>query len=92
VKLDPFMSRENWILTRPPTGKSVSSASGALRITTGGGFSYDISSEIARFEVGLVAGGGVDVGRYGVIDARYFWGLTDVNRNATDGNRIGIAV
>lgn len=52
------------------------------------GFSDDISSEIARFELGLVAGGGVDVGRYGVIDARYFWGLTDVNRNASDGNRI----
>jgi hypothetical protein len=52
------------------------------------GFSDDISSEIARFELGLVAGGGVDVGRYGVIDARYFWGLTDVNRNASEGNRI----
>ena len=52
------------------------------------GVSNDISSEIARFELGLVAGGGVDVGRYGVIDARYFWGLTDVNRNASEGNRI----
>ena len=52
------------------------------------GYSDDISSEIARFELGLVAGGGVDVGRYGVIDARYFWGLTDVNRNASDGNRV----
>ena len=31
------MSRENWILIRPPTGKSVSSASGALKITVGGG-------------------------------------------------------
>ena len=52
------------------------------------GSSDDISSEIARFELGLVAGGGVDVGRNGVIDARYFWGLTDVNRDASDGNRV----
>lgn len=52
------------------------------------GYTDDISSEVARFELGLIAGGGVDVGRYGVIDARYFWGLTDVNRNATDGNRV----
>ena len=52
------------------------------------GFSDDISSEIARFELGLVAGGGVDVGRYGVIDARYFWGVTDVNRDASEGNRV----
>lgn len=74
-------------------------ASGGVRINakqqvaySGGagksGFTDDISSEVARFEVGLIAGGGVDVGRYGVIDARYFWGLTDVNRNASDGNRI----
>ena len=52
------------------------------------GFTDDISSEIARFELGLIAGGGVDVGRHGVIDARYFWGLTDVNRDASDGNRV----
>ena len=64
--------------------QQVANTGGVIR----SGFSDDISSEIARFELGLVAGGGVDVGRYGVIDARYFWGLTDVNRNATDGNRI----
>jgi hypothetical protein len=64
--------------------QQVAYTGGAIR----SGFSDDISSEIARFELGLVAGGGVDVGRYGVIDARYFWGLTDVNRNATDGNRV----
>jgi hypothetical protein len=52
------------------------------------GYTDDISSEIARFELGLIAGGGVDVGSHGVIDARYFWGLTDVNREASDGNGI----
>ena len=52
------------------------------------GFTDDISSEIERFELGLLAGGGVDVGSHGVIDARYFWGLTNVNRDASDGNGV----
>jgi hypothetical protein len=52
------------------------------------GVSEDISSEIARFEGGLIAGGGVDVGSHGVIDARYFWGLTNVNRDGTEGNGV----
>ena len=50
------------------------------------GYTDDISSEVARFDLGLIAGGGVDVGRHGAIDARYFWGLTDVNRNASEGS------
>lgn len=49
------------------------------------GYTDDISSQVARFELGLIAGGGLDVGRHGVIDVRYFWGLTDVNRNASEG-------
>jgi hypothetical protein len=52
------------------------------------GYTDDIGSEVARFELSLIAGGGVDIGSHGVIDARYFWGLTDVNRDASDGNRI----
>ena len=39
----------------------------------------DVSSGINRFEVALIAGAGVNVGRYAVIDARYSWGLSDIN-------------
>ena len=52
------------------------------------GFTDDISSEIERFELGMVAGGGLDAGRHLVIDARYFWGLTNVNRDASEGNGV----
>jgi hypothetical protein len=52
------------------------------------GFADDISSEVERFELGMIAGGGLDAGRHLVIDARYFWGLTDVNRDASDGNHL----
>jgi len=50
------------------------------------GFADDISAGVERFELGMIAGGGVDAGRHLVIDARYFWGLTDVNRDTTDGH------
>jgi len=36
----------------------------------------------------MVAGAGLDAGRHLVIDARYFWGLTDVNRDTSDGNHL----
>jgi hypothetical protein len=52
------------------------------------GFTDDIRADIKRFELGVIAGGGVDVGSHGVVDVRYFWGLTDVNRDASDGNHI----
>lgn len=61
------------------------------RVTSSGtvgsnGFTDDISSGVERFELGMIAGGGVDAGRHLVIDARYFWSLTDVNRDTTDGH------
>lgn len=53
----------------------------------GGGFtsgvSEDISDEIRRFELSLVAGAGVDITPRVVIDGRYSWGLTSVNRDTT---------
>jgi len=52
------------------------------------GFTDDIRADVKRFELGLVAGGGVDVGSHGVVDVRYFWGLTDVNRDASDGTHL----
>lgn len=52
------------------------------------GFADDISAAVERFELGMIAGGGLDAGRHLVIDARYFWGLTDVNRDVSDGNHL----
>jgi Outer membrane protein beta-barrel domain len=71
-------------------------ASAGLRINakfkaaqTGTGFSTgytdDISSEVHRFDSGVIAGGGVNASRHIVIDARYSWGLTEVNRVAEAG-------
>jgi hypothetical protein len=42
----------------------------------------DIGDQVRRFEYGLIAGGGVEIGRHAVADARYSWGLSDVNRDA----------
>ncbi len=44
----------------------------------------DISDQVKRLEYGVLAGGGVDIGRHAVIDARYSWGLSEVNRDAGD--------
>ena len=44
------------------------------------GATDDISSEVKLFDLGMVAGGGVDISRHFVVDARYSWGLTDVDK------------
>lgn len=62
--------------------QEVSTSGGVFRT----GHADDIGEQVKRLELGLVAGGGVDVGRHVVIDARYFWGLTDVNRDSTGGS------
>jgi hypothetical protein len=46
------------------------------------GVTTDISADVKRFDYGIEAGGGVDVSRHLVIDARYSWGLTNVNKDA----------
>ena len=52
---------------------------------TGGGITYgdsvDVGVDYERFDVGIVAGAGVDIGQWIVIDGRYSWGLIDVNHN-----------
>lgn len=45
------------------------------------GNAIDVGADFKRFEVSLIAGAGVDIGQWVVIDARYSWGLTDINRN-----------
>jgi hypothetical protein len=44
------------------------------------GVTTDISADVKRFDFGMVAGGGVDVSRHLVVDARYSWGLVDINK------------
>lgn len=55
--------------------------------TTGGGFVYGVSEDVGdsfrRFDVGLVAGAGVDIGEWVVIDGRYVWGLMNIDRGST---------
>jgi hypothetical protein len=57
---------------------------------TGGtiGESHDIRNEIERFEASLIAGAGIDLHRHVVLDGRYWWGLTPVNRDREGGFRV----
>ena len=56
--------------------------------STGGGFTSgtldDIGEDIKRFEVGAVAGAGVNIGRHLVVDGRYTWGLTKINETSPE--------
>ena len=52
------------------------------------GVDENISSQVKVYDFSVVGGGGVDVGRHLVVDARYDWGLTNVNRGAPSGHGI----
>ena len=43
----------------------------------------DIDDDVKRFDLGLVLGAGVEVGRF-VIDGRYTWGLLNINNVESD--------
>ncbi len=45
----------------------------------------DIEDSIEPFDLGVVAGAGLDIGRRIVVDARYSWGLSKINKDASDG-------
>ena len=47
----------------------------------------DMSAEVERFDWGMVAGAGMHRGQRLVIDGRYAWGLTDVNKDTSLGIR-----
>jgi hypothetical protein len=51
------------------------------------GVTTDISSDVKFFDYGLVLGGGVDISRL-VIDARYSWGLTGVEKDVPSSDSI----
>ena len=62
-------------------------------ITQSGGFGRagvkeDMPGEIERFEFGVVAGAGVDIGERLTIDGRYSRGLTPLNTDRSEGVRI----
>ena len=44
----------------------------------GDSFRFTISDKIKRMDVGFMAGGGIDVGRF-VVDGRYTWGMSELN-------------
>ena len=48
----------------------------------------NIEDDIERFDFGIVAGAGVDIGRRIVVDARYSWGLSTVNKDTSEGIEI----
>ncbi len=52
------------------------------------GSRQDVSNDVERTEIGVLAGGGLHLGRHGMIDGRYVWGLTNVNRDTSDGLRL----
>lgn len=52
------------------------------------GVSLDIRDDIERFEASAIAGAGIDLHRHVVLDGRYWWGLTPVNRDREDGFRV----
>jgi len=47
------------------------------------GVTTDISPDVKLFDLGMTVGGGVDVSRHLVVDARYSWGLADVNKDVS---------
>lgn len=48
----------------------------------------NIEDEVERFDFGIVAGAGVDIGRRIVVDARYSWGLRAINKDTSEGGEI----
>ena len=49
--------------------------------------SEDIGDDVERFDLGLVAGAGLEFGRF-VIDGRYTWGLSNINKDDEDDVKI----
>lgn len=49
--------------------------------------SEDISDDVERFDLGLVAGAGFEMGRL-IVDGRYTWGIRNLNRSTEDDAKI----
>jgi hypothetical protein len=63
-----------------------------LRTATGSpirsGVDEDVKSDVNLYEFSVIVGGGVDIQKHIVIDARYSWGLTPVNHDAPAGHEV----
>lgn len=72
-------------------GPSLAFRLGARRKLSDESFEYtqgsidDIEDDIEPFDYGIVAGVGLDIGRRIVIDGRYTWGLSAINKDTSDG-------
>ena len=49
--------------------------------------SEDIEDDVERFDLGLVAGAGLEFGRF-LLDGRYTWGLSNINKVESDDVKI----
>ena len=49
--------------------------------------SEDIEDDVERFDFGLVAGAGLEIGRF-LVDGRYTWGLSNINKVESDDVKI----
>lgn len=73
-------------------GPSLGYRMGARRKASSNQFDFaqgeivNVEEDIKRFDLGLVAGAGADIGRRLVVDARYSWGLRNVNKDETAGS------
>ena len=76
--------KRSWFLFGGPSFAIRTKASVEDSVTVGGyryGSATDVGDDFKWFDVGLIVGGGVDIGPWIVIDGRYEWGLTDLNDN-----------
>ena len=55
-------------------------ATAALEGESGSG---NVGKDLARHDLGVVAGAGVDTGRF-IVEVRYTWGLSNINRNPSE--------
>ncbi len=53
----------------------------------GDGEEEDLDDDVERFDLGLVAGAGVEFGRL-IIDGRYTWGLSDIDKDKSDDVKV----
>ena len=51
--------------------------------------SEDIDDDVERFDLGFVAGAGLEFGRF-VVDGRYTWGLSNINKNKDETDDVKI--
>lgn len=69
------VSAKEQLSTLTPTGNSV----GGISAWPVAGVRVEVPDSIKRFESGLIAGAGIDIGKYMLLEGRYWRGLTNVN-------------